>query len=357
MIKRLCIFTINFAFNRQGMLDFLEKSLSEDVELFLFVSKECRGKFSSKRIKIYESNYSKHLCFIDLRKFCKKNNIERIFSMGALPQEGFLMAFASAFRKTKSFCHMVVNPYFAYKTGFNKPAIKAFFEYLLLYPMILLTDKFYVAIKDIYEKSRKTFFFSKPKIEFLIYPVDSDFFKPKDKVKCRKNLKLPLNQKIILYVGRVEYEKGSDIILELAKENKDILFLLIGDIFDKNLEYEKPENMIFLGSKKRELILDYYNSADLCIFPSRAEAGPSAARESLCCGTQVIVPDMIGPRMLAPPAIKSKTSFEEFNLKTKEYFELSKKKRGKLSKELREFVVNEYSQEKNKQFYIDKLLN
>jgi len=202
------------------MLDFLEEIIPSEVEIFLFVSKECKGKYTSKRIKIKESNYSKYLCFMDFRNFCKRNKIERVFSMGALPQEGFLMLFASLFKKMQIFCHMVVNPFLAYKTGLNSAAIKAFFEYLLLYPLVFFLDRYYVAVKDITDYSKKRFSFAKHKIFFLQFPVDTIFFKPKDKMNSRKKLGLPLKSKIVLYVGRIEYEKGSDILLSLSNLNK-----------------------------------------------------------------------------------------------------------------------------------------
>ncbi len=277
--------------------------------------------------------------------------------MGALPQEGFLMGFASIFTKTKSLCHLVVNPFNAHKTGFNKPAIKAFFEFLLLYPMILLIDKYYIAIKDICKKTKSFFFFTKGKVEFLPYPVDSEFFKPKNKAMCKKKLGLPAKQKIILYVGRIEYEKGSDIILKLAKLKGDILFLLCGQVLDENIRKNKTENLVSLGTKKKEDLVDYYNAADLCIFPSRSEAGPSAARESMCCGTQVLLPDIIGPRMLSPPALKTKLSVSEFNKKINEFFNNSKREKEALSKELRKFVIKNYSEKECKSLYVDKLLN
>jgi glycosyltransferase involved in cell wall biosynthesis len=356
MIKRLCIFTISFAYNRQVLINYLEKIIPKNVELFLFVPNECKGKFSSKRIKIYESNRSKYFCFLNLRKFCKKNEVDVIFSLGALPQEGFLMAFASLFSKTKSVCHMVVNPYMAYKTGFNRPAIKAFFEFLLLHLMVLLVNKYDNAVEDIYEKSKRTFFYAKNKLDFLKYPTDTSFFTPKNKNECRKKLNLEKTKKIILYVGRIEYEKGSDIILELAKRNKDVLFILIGQLFDKKLNNPKIENLLIPGPQARESLLNYYNSADLCIFPSRAEAGPSVAKESMSCGTPVIIPDMLGPKMLSPPAIKSKLTVESFNKRIKDFFSLSSEEKKKISKTSRDFIKKKYSEESCKDYYINKLV-
>lgn len=356
MIKRLCIFTIGFAFNRQFMVSFFEKIIPPEIELFLFVSKECKGKFTSSRIKIYESPKNKYLCAGDFRKFCRNNKIDKIFSLGALPQEGIIMAFASRLTKTKSLCHLVVNPYTAYKTGFNKSAIKAFFELFFLHPMVLFTDKFYVAAKDIYEHSKKIFFYSQNKIDLLKYPTDVNLFVIQDKKECRRRLKLLSNKKIILYVGRIEYEKGSDMLYKLAKLNKDILFVLIGQLFDKKFKNSKIKNLMILPPQNQKTLADYYNSADLCLFPSRSEAGPSGARESMSCGTSVIVPDMMGPRTLSPPAIKCPINVKDLNKKINEFFNLDSKTKKELPEKLREFIKREYSEESCKNFYIDKLI-
>ena len=110
---------------RQVLLNFIEKALPKNVELFLFVPKESRDKFYSHRAKIVETKYSKYKSFFELRKFCKKEKIDRLFSMGALPQEGYVMAFATLFSKTDSILHLVVNPFNAFMIKFNKKNIKA----------------------------------------------------------------------------------------------------------------------------------------------------------------------------------------------------------------------------------------
>ena len=68
MTKKLCIFTVGFAFNRQVMLNFFEKIMQKNMEIFLFVPKECKGKFKSKKIIIYESKMSKYF-FIMLARY------------------------------------------------------------------------------------------------------------------------------------------------------------------------------------------------------------------------------------------------------------------------------------------------
>lgn len=355
MIKKLCIFTLSFAFNRQRLIDFLEDSLPQEVELFLFVPKEFREKYSTRRAKIVETKTSKNLCFFELRKFCKDNKIYRIFSMGALPQEGFVMAFASAFTKIDFICHLVVNPFNAFKT-LTRPGIKAFFEFLLLFPLVFLSKKFYVNSKDTTALAKRYFSFANSKIEFLKYIIDTETYHPKNKNQSRKKLKLSKQKEILVFVGRIEKAKGSDIILELAKRNPEKLFILIGQFFDEDLKIASLDNIQIIPPQSMQNLLEYYNAADLCIFPSKTEGFPLVPREALSCGTPALVSDITGLRMIEP-AIKSKLNPNEFDKKLKQFFNLSTKEKRVLSVKSRNFVVNECSHKVCKNLYIDKLVN
>jgi glycosyltransferase involved in cell wall biosynthesis len=359
MAKKLCIFTINFAFNRQGMLDFLEKSLPKDVELFLFVPKECKGKYHSERIKIYESNKSKYTCFYDLRKFCKKNNIDRIFSMGALPQEGFIMLLANCFTERKTICHLVVNPFNAFKMKLNAASIKAFIEFIFLYLLVLFTNKFYVISEDLTKLSKKYFFFARNKIDFLTYTLDTDLFHPKDKFQSRKRLGLPQKKKIIIFVGRIEYLKGADIILEIAKKKEDIMFIMIGQLKDKSLLNEKLSNVKIidsLSSKEFGKLCEYYNAADLCLFPSRIESFALVPREAMACGTPAIVTDIMGMNVIKE-AIKVPQDVDVISKKVDNFFDMAEKQRKLLSKKSREYILKTCSRKACRQVYIEKLLH
>lgn len=355
MIKKLCIFTLSFAFNRQRLIEFLENSLPEEVELFLFVPKECREKYHTQRAHMVETKLSKYFSFFELRNFCIKNKIDRIFSMGALPQEGFVMAFASALNKTDFVCHLVVNPFNAFQK-FNKSSIKAFFEFLLLFPLVPLSKKFYVNSQDTTAIAKKFFFFAKNKIDFLRYIIDTENYSPKDRIKSRKELNLPLNKKILIFVGRIEKAKGSDIILNLAKRNPEKLFILIGQFFDENIKKANMENIKIIPPQDRKVLADYYNASDLCLFPSKTEGFPLVPRESLSCGVPALVSDITGLRMIEP-AIKSPLVAEEFDKRLKKFFKLSPKEIKSLSVKSRDFVVNECSYKVCRNLYIDKLLN
>ncbi|VVB82955.1 D-inositol-3-phosphate glycosyltransferase [uncultured archaeon] len=356
MIKRLCIFTTGFAHNRQGIIKYLEKILPGEVELFFFVSKECKGKYSSKRAKIIESKFNKYLCFFELRKFCRNNKIDRIMNVGSLPQEGFAMMLASMLSKTKFMCYLVINPFEFMSSKINKWSIKSFFQTILLYPFLLFPEKIFVCSKDITDICKKYAFFARNKISQLPGTIDTDLFSPKDKKNIRKKFGIPLNKKVIISVGRIEYSKGADLLFYLAEHNPEILFVLIGQLSKDYASKKKLKNIIFIERKSPQELSDYYNLADLCICPSRAEGFGLVPREAMSCGTPAIVSDVLSLRMIEP-AIKVQLNSEKIEKEMNNFFNLSTKEKKELSIKSRKYIINESSYELCKNLYSSLLLN
>ena len=131
--------------------------------------------------------------------------------------------------------------------------------------------------------------------------VDTEIFKPLDKVKERKNLQLPQDKKIILFVAEnpTDKRKGMHLLLESFKQLKhanDSCLVVIG----KNLEVDSAIQVIQLGVIKSEATLaSIYNAADFFVIPSLEDNLPNTIVESLACGTPVIgfntggLPDLI----------------------------------------------------------------
>ncbi|MBI2630279.1 glycosyltransferase family 4 protein [Candidatus Pacearchaeota archaeon] len=355
MIKKICLFSTSFAFNRQVVVDYIEKIFPQDVEIFIFVPKKYQSSYTVKRAKIVETNCTKYTSFFALRKFCLKNNIDRIINLGCLPQEGFAMAFASIFTNTDFICHYLGNPIASLKFRFDKWGIKGFFETLFLIPMSFFPKRILIPSKDILEFCRRYLFLAREKISWLPVTINTSLFSPLNKEKIRKKLNLS-SKKIVIFVGRIEYLKGADILYELAERNKDILFLLVGklDYFEKNL-LELPNIKILSALSSKELA-EYYNASDLNIQPSRLESYGIVPREAMACGTPSIVSDIIGLKMIQH-SIKTPIDADKIEQEMKNFFNLSKKEKETLSKASREFVVNESSDIKAKDLYIKEILN
>ena len=354
MIEKICFFTTSFGFNRQTVLNSIEKLFPKNIEISLFTPKEFNNSYKSKRTKIVKTSCNKYNSFLELRKFCKKNKIQRIANLGVLPQEAFIMAFASIFQKTDFICFQASDPKRAFKFSKGKFKIKVLFETLFSYIPIFLTKKILFCSKEIYNYSRNYPFLNK-KSNFLHLLIDTTKFNPKNKITSRKKLNLPLNKDIIIFVGRIEYLKGSDILYKIIKKFPNKLFILVGDINDKKFKNKHLSNLHLIGSKEPEDLIDYYNASDLCIFPSRMESYGFVPRESMSCEIPTLVSN-INPLNSLKPALKSNLNPKSFALKINEFFKLPKNKKDKISQDSRNFIIKNYSEEVLREEYVAKLL-
>lgn len=82
-----------------------------------------------------------------------------------------------------------------------------------------------------------------------------------------------------LFVGRVEKEKGIEILIKLAFEFTNINFHIIGK---KYIQIDnKPKNMKFYGMLKNSDLMSFYKFADFFIFPSLSEGAAVVTQEAM----------------------------------------------------------------------------
>ena len=120
--------------------------------------------------------------------------------------------------------------------------------------------------------------------------VDTTIFHPVDKSKARKELELPIDKHIVLFVGRLHKMKGVKDIYACAERMPDVLFVMVGDGAVKT----DIKNCIFAGEKKHEEIPLWMSAADILILPSYSEGLPTVVMEALSCGTPAIVTNVGG---------------------------------------------------------------
>ena len=119
--------------------------------------------------------------------------------------------------------------------------------------------------------------------------IDISVFKTHNRDEVRKELNLPLDKPLLLFVsqGVENRRKGFDILLSaIERLSRDCSLLVIGQASG---ELPDRENCWFLGSVKDELRMSMlYAAADAFILPSREDNLPNTMVEALCCGTPVI---------------------------------------------------------------------
>jgi D-inositol-3-phosphate glycosyltransferase len=141
---------------------------------------------------------------------------------------------------------------------------------------------------------------SSEKIAVIPCGVNLDLFNLYDKKAAKRSLSLN-NNKVILFVGRMEPLKGIEKLLTAISYLKDLpklkLVIIGGDDKD-NLELFRLKDMVnklhidnsvlFLGAISQEKLPLFYNAADICVVPSYYESFCLVILESLASGTPVV---------------------------------------------------------------------
>ncbi len=123
-----------------------------------------------------------------------------------------------------------------------------------------------------------------------------EFNRQVDPDKKRKELGIKSYEKIVGYVGRLDYQKGLVYLLEAAKiiiQNlPNVRFVIIGDGPQRNELKEKAKslgiikNIIFAGFKSN--VSEFYSLFDITVLPSLYEGLPVVPMESMAYEKPVI---------------------------------------------------------------------
>ncbi|MGD9131073.1 MAG: glycosyltransferase family 4 protein [Candidatus Bathyarchaeota archaeon] len=130
--------------------------------------------------------------------------------------------------------------------------------------------------------------------------VDLDKFKPMNSTKIREEYGFESDEKIIVFVGRVERIKRIDFLIDSFFLVKKVVpksrLLIVGSGADK--EYEEHlksmiseyalENVQFTGNSPPESIPKIINCTDVLALCSEVEGSPTVVREAIACGVPVV---------------------------------------------------------------------
>ena len=156
--------------------------------------------------------------------------------------------------------------------------------------------------------------------------IDKHFLTKRNSDVFKLNYQLPINKKILLYVGRVAKEKNIEFLLHVVKnisrEYKDILLLITGEgPADKDLDLKIKELGIY-EFVKRLPYLDRgnelpqcYSAADVFVFSSKSETQGIVPLEAMAQGTPVVAIAEMGIASVIKNnegAFATKDNLEEF---------------------------------------------
>ncbi len=140
------------------------------------------------------------------------------------------------------------------------------------------------------------------KLQVICNGVDTLKFHPHPPATVRRQLGLPLDKRIIVFVGYLYPVKGvSTLVTALSHLAADDLYLvLVGDGFLRpELEQQVrreglQERVHFAGEQPHDRIPLWMNCADLFCLPSLNEGWPTVLFEALACGKPVVATNVGG---------------------------------------------------------------
>lgn len=148
--------------------------------------------------------------------------------------------------------------------------------------------------------------------------VDRNVFAPRNQKAARESLGWSLNHELLLFVGRLEREKGLFELLDAYRQvrspaDKPISLVIVGEGSQQNRLAERTRDLpdvVFTGARRPDEIASFLAAADLLVLPSWAEGTPNVVLEALAAGRPVVaslvggIPDMVCPGkngLLIPP--------------------------------------------------------
>ncbi len=128
------------------------------------------------------------------------------------------------------------------------------------------------------------------KVVVLRNAVDASVFRPRDRASSRKLLGLPLERKLVLFVGGDAERKGMADALAVVKNLRRTHPGAMLVALTPKLPKGNPDHVIHLPSIPSGRLPFLYNASDLLILPSRYEAGvPLSVLEAMASGIPCIV--------------------------------------------------------------------
>lgn len=271
------------------------KGVSEDLELPL------SGYFHAEIMR--EINILKDIkALINLYRYFKRMKFDSVHSV--TPKAGLLTAIAARFAGIKHRTHIFTGQVWATRSGYMRSILKCFDRLIVALNNHIIVDgksqRDFLIQENIINKNQAIVFG-----EGSISGVDIERFSPSHTVRIniRKKLAITDNQIVIIFLGRLKFDKGVSILLEAFNrlvENYNNAFLLIVGRDEENYisqfsQYKNihPQiNFYYYGpSSEPESLLA---ASDIFVMPSFREGFGSSVIEASSVQLPCICSDVYG---------------------------------------------------------------
>lgn len=278
-----------------------------DIKIAIYdIGNNIKNIKSDFEIISLNKNFEKNLAITPLINELSKNNPFNFEkrndkNLTIIVNNGFLSALIIKIYKPKAKIVLILEGTFFF-LSWSKYLTNIFTRilyFILSIISIFIVDKIIVdnkrnMLNRIFIKSLKN------KTTFLPNSIDRNLYE-----KSNGSFKPEVNEKILLYVGRLDFEaqKNPELLFksfDLAKKQNPYLRLTIIGIDNEKLKYfsnrfkiQDLSNITCIKEINNEELIPYYKMADLTLLSSRFEGTPYVILESLACGTPCISTNVI----------------------------------------------------------------
>lgn len=130
-----------------------------------------------------------------------------------------------------------------------------------------------------------------PAAKILIAPNGTDLskFKPRNKGELRKKYQLPLDKKIVLFVGRFLENKGPLRVQDALNHlSGDAVAVFIG----KGPQQPTHPKIVFSGTVEHHTVAEYMALADVFVLPTLHEGSSNVIIEAMASGLPIVSSDI-----------------------------------------------------------------
>lgn len=133
------------------------------------------------------------------------------------------------------------------------------------------------------------------KEDIVVLPncVDSDLFSRLDKTKCRRELNIPIDDFVVIFVGGFIPRKGPDRLAQAICElnNPNVKVIFVGKEFPGYpYEFSCP-GIVYKGVVEHNKLPVFLSAADIFVLPTQKEGCCNAIVEALSIGLPVVSSD------------------------------------------------------------------
>ncbi len=138
------------------------------------------------------------------------------------------------------------------------------------------------------------------KEDIISFPTraDTDIFHPADQTEARKKLGIPRNVPVFVNVGRLNWRKGWDLLIEafhlFSRTRDDAHLYFVGDGEDRHRMEQRlqkcglVQRVHITGSLLPQGVAAYLNAADVFVLGSHFEGWPTVLVEALAAGKAIV---------------------------------------------------------------------